>query len=78
MKDQISYENQVALIYVANSGAFDDITVENVRRYEKEWHEYVNANLPDIMREISETGELSDENEKALDEAVKAFKSTIV
>jgi F-type H+-transporting ATPase subunit alpha len=74
----LSYENQVALIYVANSGAFDDITVENVRRYEKEWHEYVNANLPDIMREISETGELSDENQQALDEAVKAFKSTVV
>ena len=74
----LSYENQVALIYVANAGAFDDVTVENVRRYEKEWHEYVNANLPDIMREISETGELSDENEKTLDEAVKAFKSTIV
>jgi F-type H+-transporting ATPase subunit alpha len=63
---------------VANAGAFDDVKVENVSRYEKDWHEYVNANLPDIMREISETGELSDENQQALDEAVKAFKSTIV
>ena len=30
----LPYENQVCIIYIANSGGFDDVPVEDVRRYE--------------------------------------------
>ena len=73
----LPYENQVCIIYIANSGGFDDVPVEDVRRYESDWHDYVNANLPDVMSEISKSGDISDENEKKLTEAFNAFKSTM-
>ena len=73
----LPYENQVCIIYIANSGGFDDIPVEDVRRYESDWHDYANANLPDVMSEISKSGDISDENEKKLTEAFNAFKSTM-
>ena len=73
----LPYENQVCIIYIANSGGFDDVPVEDVRRYESDWRDYVNANLPDVMSEISKSGDISDENEKKLTEAFNAFKSTM-
>ncbi|MBI21507.1 MAG: F0F1 ATP synthase subunit alpha [Chloroflexi bacterium] len=73
----LPYENQVTIIFIANSGGFDDFPVEEVRRYETEWHEYVNANLPEVMSDISKSEEINEENEIKLNDAFSAFKSTM-
>tara|TARA_B100001123_G_C15331138_1_gene1031265 strand:+ start:805 stop:2316 length:1512 start_codon:yes stop_codon:yes gene_type:complete len=73
----LPYENQVTIIFIANSGGFDDVPVEEVRRYETEWHEYVNANLPEVMSDISKSEEINEENEIKLNDAFSAFKSTM-
>ena len=73
----LPYENQVTIIFIANSGGFDDVPVEEVRRYETEWHDYVNANLPEVMSDISKSEEINEENEIKLNDAFSAFKSTM-
>lgn len=73
----LSLELQVAVLHIANEGALDDVAVEDVKSFESQWHDYVSANLPDTLKEIADSGELSDDNAKKLDEAVAAFKQTV-
>lgn len=73
----LSLELQVAVLHIANEGALDDVPVEDVKSFESQWHDYVSANLPDALKEIADSGELSDDNAKKLDEAVAAFKQTV-
>ena len=72
----ISYENMVATFHVANEGALDDVQVEDVRDFESQWYDYLAANMPDVLKEISESGELSDEAGAQLMDAAKALKQT--
>ena len=72
----ISYENMVALFHIANEGALDDVPVERVRDFESQWYDYVAANMPELLAEINESGDLSDDAAGRLMEAVDAFKQT--
>ena len=72
----VSYENMVALFHIANEGALDDVSVDQVREFESNWYDYVAANMPELLAEINESGELSDESGERLMEAVSAFKQT--
>ena len=72
----ISYENMVAMFHVANEGALDDVAVDKVRDFEVQWYDYLAANLPELLAEINESGELSDEADSRLKDAVGAFKQT--
>ncbi|MXZ03144.1 MAG: F0F1 ATP synthase subunit alpha, partial [Chloroflexi bacterium] len=72
----VTYENMVALFHVANEGALDDVPVERVRDFESQWYDYMAANLPELLANISETGELTDDVAGQLMDAVAAFKQT--
>ena len=72
----VSYENMVALLHVANEGALDDVPVERVRDFENQWYDYMAANMPEVLAEINDTGELTDEAASQLMDAVAAFKQT--
>ena len=72
----ISYENMVAIFHVANEGALDDVPVERVRDFEAQWYDYMAANMPELLAEINESGELSDDAAGQLMDAVSAFKQT--
>jgi F-type H+-transporting ATPase subunit alpha len=73
----LSFESQVAVIYVANEGALDDVPVEKIRDFEAQWHEYVAANLPEVLKSIAEAGDLGEDDKGKLDDAVAAFKQTV-
>jgi F-type H+-transporting ATPase subunit alpha len=73
----VSFENMVALFYIANQGALEDVAVDKVRPFEAAWYDYAAANIPDVLKEIAESGQLSDGAKAKLDEAVKAFKQTV-
>ena len=72
----ISFENQVSVLYVANQGALDDIPVSSVRRFEHEWYQYMEANLPKVLEDIATSGDLSDDAKTQMDTALKSFKQT--
>ncbi|MDA1279866.1 MAG: F0F1 ATP synthase subunit alpha [Chloroflexi bacterium] len=73
----LTVESQTALLYIANKGALDSVAVTDVRSFEAQWHEYVAANMPDVLKSISESGDLSDADKAKLDEAAAAFKQTV-
>ena len=72
----ISYEDMVATFHVANQGALDDVPVDKVRDFESQWYDYIAANMPEVLAEISESGDLSDEAGSQLIEAAEALKQT--
>jgi F-type H+-transporting ATPase subunit alpha len=73
----LSLEAQVSVLYVADKGALENIAVENVRAWEAQWHDYAAANLPEVLKSIAASGELSDDDKVNLDEAVVAFQQTV-
>ena len=73
----LSVESQVAVIYIADQGALDDVAVENVRAFEAQWHDYTAANIPDVLKSMAESGDLTDDDKAKLDEAAAAFKQTV-
>jgi F-type H+-transporting ATPase subunit alpha len=65
---------QVVSIFAATKGFLDDIKIEDVRRFEKELLDYVEANRPEIYQSINDTKDLTEENQKALIETIEQFK----
>ena len=74
--EPLSFENQVSIFYAANQGALDDGETEKISEFESGWYDFVSANIPDVMKEIHDKGELSDDIKKKLDEALKTYKGT--
>jgi F-type H+/Na+-transporting ATPase subunit alpha len=70
--DPMPVEKQVAIIYTATKGYLDDIPVEDVRRFEKEFLSYLDSNKPQLLEHIRTTKELPDEKE--LNAAIEEFK----
>ena len=74
--EPLSFENQVSIFYAANQGSLDDVEIEKISEFETGWYDFISANIPDVMKEIHDKGELSDEIKKKLDEALKTYKGT--
>ncbi|MBK4137206.1 F0F1 ATP synthase subunit alpha [Corynebacterium macginleyi] len=69
-------EYQMVSIYLAEAGIFDVVPVEDVRRFEAEVHEYLNANTPEVFEQIAGGKALSDESKETLEAAAKEFAPT--
>ncbi len=74
--EPLTFENQVSIFYAANQGSLDDVETEKISEFETGWYDFVSANIPDVMKEIHDKGELSDDIKKKLDEALKTYKGT--
>jgi F-type H+-transporting ATPase subunit alpha len=70
----LSVEKQVLSIYVATSGAIDSIPVPEVRRFEKEFLQFVETSNPSILKSISEKKALDDGLKAEIKKAVDGFK----
>jgi F-type H+/Na+-transporting ATPase subunit alpha len=69
-------ELQVVSIWAGTTGKLDDVPVQDIRRFEKELHEYVRREHAGLLTGIVETGKLDDDTVVALTDAVAAFKQT--
>jgi F-type H+-transporting ATPase subunit alpha len=69
-------ENQVAIIWAATNGLLDAIEVEDVKKFERKFHEYLNTNKAAQMTELREKKELNDGILNAIKEAAKAVADT--
>ncbi|MFW6022005.1 MAG: F0F1 ATP synthase subunit alpha [Halanaerobiaceae bacterium] len=67
-------EDQVIIIYTVTNGYLDDIPVDNIARFEKEFLSYVHANYPEISDSIKEEAKISDEIKDKLVEVINEFK----
>jgi F-type H+/Na+-transporting ATPase subunit alpha len=61
-------------LYTATSGAIDSIPVSEVRRFEKEFLEYVETSHGSILKSIAEKKALDDATKSEIKSALDAFK----
>jgi F-type H+-transporting ATPase subunit alpha len=70
----LSVEKQVLSLYSANTGALDSIPVNEVRRYEKEFLQFVETNYASILSDIASKKALDDGIKESIKAAREAFK----
>ena len=71
-------EYQVLIIYAAERRYLLDVSLDQIADFEKELFEFINTKYPEIPRSIRETGVLSEEMEKAYQEALVQFKTSFI
>jgi len=70
----VSIEKQVLILYAVINGYIDDIAVDKVAAFETDFHNFMEANHPEIGKAIAQKKEISPETEEALKVAIEEFK----
>ncbi|MFQ5636623.1 MAG: F0F1 ATP synthase subunit alpha [bacterium] len=68
-----SVEKQVVLIYLGINGYLDEIPVEQIGRLEGEFIDFIESNYSDVLKEIAEKKNLSDELREKIDSLAQEF-----
>ena len=63
-------------LWAINEGSYGNVPVSKALSFEAEFLSYVRTQYPKVLESINETGTMSDDNEKALTEAMKSFKAS--
>ncbi len=71
-------EKQIAILFAGSQGYLDDIPLEKVAEFEEGFLSYLDANYRDVLDSIRDTGDISDELNTQLQEAVESFKKGFV
>ena len=69
-------EKQVMILYALTHGFLDDVAVEDILRFEEEFHVWLDSNAKEMLDTIRETGALADEEE--MNDAIERFKKTFL
>jgi F-type H+/Na+-transporting ATPase subunit alpha len=69
----VPVENQVAIIYALTNGYLDQVDVQQIASWERDFHIFLRTNRPEILGDIREQRVLTKENEEALAEAIKHY-----
>src|SRR6516162_2237096 len=67
-------EEQVVSIWAGTTGQLDDVPIEDVRRFESEFLDYIQRDRGGIYDAIRETGQLNDDTATMLKDAIKEFR----
>ena len=69
----LTVENQVIIIYAVTNGYLHDVPVEKVHEFEAELFADIAETRPEIIKSITDTKDLTKENEQALKEKLEEF-----
>jgi F-type H+-transporting ATPase subunit alpha len=69
----VKVEEQIVMIFAATNGYVDSIPETDVQRYEKEMIEFLKQKYAGIITDVADKKALSDDNKKALVNALKEF-----
>ena len=72
----VPLENQVCLLYLASEGLLDEIDVNNVSKYEEAWNDHSSATISQTLKNIRETGDLTDEDMAEIKKTAIDFNKT--
>jgi F-type H+-transporting ATPase subunit alpha len=74
----MQFEQQIVVIFAATNGYVDSVPVEHLRRFEKEFLDFLAMKYPKVMPYIAKQKELDEDIQtnlkKALDEFLNIFK----
>ena len=68
-------EREVVSVWSGTTGRLDDVPVEDIRRFDAEFLDYVGREHAGVFDTIRQTSDLSDDTVALLDSAIKAFKA---
>jgi len=68
--------DQVMIIYAAINQMLVDVEVDKIKEFEKYLHPYLDTHYPMIKKAIKETGEMKEETELLLKQAITEYKNT--
>jgi F-type H+-transporting ATPase subunit alpha len=71
----LSLAQQVSIIYAANNGLLDDIEQKDIQKFKGEWFKFLAAQSKDLEGKINSGDKLTKEDETALTDAIKNFKT---
>lgn len=71
-------ENQVMIIFAGTQGFLDDIPTDEIKIFEKEFLEFMEAKHPKMGQSIADSKELSDNTIEELRKAVQTFKEEFI
>jgi len=69
-------ENQVLMVYLGTSGMLDELPLESIARFEKEFLETMEVRHKDLLDRIAEKQELGDDTTKTIQTVGKEFIDT--
>ena len=72
--DPFPVEEEVVSIWAGTSGELDSVAVEDVRKFEAEFLDYLRRENKGLLDAIRETGKFADETRSGLEEAIGKFK----
>ena len=67
-------EKQVISVWAGTTGELDEVPVEDVQRFEREFLDYMQRNHDGLLTSIAETGQLPDDATVTLKDAMAEFK----
>jgi F-type H+-transporting ATPase subunit alpha len=70
-------EQEVMVIFAGTKGHLDDVPLSRIAEFQDKFLQYMGTQGQAVQNELAEKRDLSDELAKKLDEALKAFKSTM-
>jgi F-type H+-transporting ATPase subunit alpha len=70
----MSVEDQIMSIYAVTNGFLDDVPVDDAKRFEEELLRYMETRHPEVGRHLADQGDLPDDVEAKLKEAITDFK----
>ena len=68
-------EEAVVSVWAGTSGGLDDVPLEDVRRFEREYLDFLGRDHQDVMTTIHDSGQLSDETVATLEASLAEFKN---
>jgi F-type H+-transporting ATPase subunit alpha len=74
----LPFSKQILIIFAGTGGFLDDLPVEQVRDFEKELYEYVDATHPGVLRTVMEKKILDDQLKAQLTSVIKEAKQQFV
>ena len=69
----VTVEHQVIIIYAVINNFLREIEVKDIAEFESDLFEYIDTTYPDIISSISQTKDLTKENEDAIKKALGDF-----
>lgn len=70
----ISVHHQVMIIYAAINRYLKDVSIEDIKDFEKEFYEFMDTQHPDVGKSIKTSGKIEEETEEKLKAAILEFK----
>ncbi len=76
--EPIDVAHQVCILYAVTRGYLKDVAVADIRRYEKELYPWLDSHIYGVLTAIRTTGQLSEEHEKLLQQALETYTAAFV